>query len=261
MSVRLQSEEITPVSKSTIRRLVKDIADIIKNPLHEHGVYYKHDTDNMLLGYALIIGPQHTPYEYGHYLFTFDFPIDYPHTPPKVTFVTNDGTTRFNPNLYRDGKCCLSLLNTWKGEQWSSCQSITSVLLSMCTLLNEEPLLNEPGITKDHRDFHPYTTIIEFKNIEFAFLRIFMFCALGLDEVFEKSRKRILLAKTASLFREEITHNFTKHYPQIQEKLDTLIQKYPTRMYISTGCYTMAMFLDYPSLCDEVNEVQKKIVQ
>ena len=29
---------------------------------------------------------------------------------------------RFNPNLYKDGKVCLSLLGTWpgaQGEQWS----------------------------------------------------------------------------------------------------------------------------------------------
>ena len=31
------------------------------------------------------------------------------------------GTVRFNPNLYQNGKVCLSLLGTWSGgvdEQW-----------------------------------------------------------------------------------------------------------------------------------------------
>ena len=84
----------------------------------------------MLVGYALIIGPKDTPYAYGNFLFKFLFPYDYPHTPPKVTYHTNDGYTRFNPNLYKSGKVCISLLNTWKGEQWTGCQTIKSILLT-----------------------------------------------------------------------------------------------------------------------------------
>ena len=46
------------------------------------------------------------------------YPTEYPFKPPKVTYKTNDGFTRFNPNLYKNGKVCISLLNTWQGEQW-----------------------------------------------------------------------------------------------------------------------------------------------
>jgi hypothetical protein len=35
-------------------------------------------------------------------------------------------------------------------------------------VLNAEPLLNEPGITKAHRDFHTYNAILTYKNIEVA---------------------------------------------------------------------------------------------
>ena len=69
-----------------------------------------------------------------------NFPTDYPHTPPTVTYYTNDGYTRFNPNLYKNGKVCISILNTWKGEQWTGCQTIRTILLSLCTLLNNNPL-------------------------------------------------------------------------------------------------------------------------
>ena len=34
----------------------------------------------------------------------------------KLTYLTNDGNTRFHPNLYRNGKVCLSVLNTWRGK-------------------------------------------------------------------------------------------------------------------------------------------------
>ncbi len=55
------------------------------------------------------------------------FPEDYPSSAPHIVFLTtNGGKTRFNPNLYADGKVCLSILGTWRGEsgeQWSSVQN------------------------------------------------------------------------------------------------------------------------------------------
>jgi hypothetical protein len=56
------------ITKETITRLIKDVKEIIKNPLDSHGIYYKHDDEDLLKGKALIIGPQGTPYENGFYL-------------------------------------------------------------------------------------------------------------------------------------------------------------------------------------------------
>ena len=128
------------LGKDTIKRIAADVADIIKNPLDDNGIFYKHNEEKLLSGYALIIGPEDTPYFGGNYLFEFLFPSDYPFTPPKVIFRTGDGLTRFNPNLYKNGKVCLSVLNTWKGPQWSSCQSIRSILLTLVTVLNSNPM-------------------------------------------------------------------------------------------------------------------------
>ena len=116
----------------------------------------------------MIIGPKDTPYENGYYLFHFKYPKNYPYSPPKVTYHTNNGVTRFNPNLYRNGKVCISILNTWKGEQWTSCQNIRSVLLTLVTLLNENPLTNEPGYSPGHRLCLPYKHIYEFSHINFG---------------------------------------------------------------------------------------------
>ena len=69
-------------------------------------------------------------------------------------------------------KVCISLLNTWRGEQWTSCQTIKSILLSLVSLLHNEPLLNEPGIKKTHRDFKEYNSIIQYKNYEVAILGV-----------------------------------------------------------------------------------------
>lgn len=154
-------------------RLLKDVVNIMKHPLTDNGIFYVHDENNMRKGYALIIGPIDTPYQHGSYLFEFDYPIDYPYSPPKATYHTNNGKTRFNPNLYRNGKVCVSTLNTWRGEQWTSCQTIRSILMTLVTLLNNNPLTNEPGFNESHPACKPYRDIIEFMNYRTAICDIF----------------------------------------------------------------------------------------
>lgn len=159
---------VETITKETVMRLVKDVKELIKTPLTSHGIHYQHNETDMLKGKAMIIGPKDTPYEFGFYLFEFTFPVNYPHSPPVVKFCTGDGMTRFNPNLYKNGKVCLSVLNTWNGEQWTGCQSISSVLLALCMVLNDAPLLNEPGVKKSHRDYDNYNKVIEYKNMDVA---------------------------------------------------------------------------------------------
>ena len=161
---------MTKLSNITIERLVKDVKYLIKNPLDNEKIYYKHDEENILLGYALIIGPPDTPYENGNYLFKFNFPEDYPFSPPKVEYYTNDGKTRFNPNLYVNKYVCLSILNTWRGEGWTSCQTIYSVLMTLQSILNDKPLVNEPGYLENHKNVEIYNNIIFYKNLEFTIL-------------------------------------------------------------------------------------------
>lgn len=170
-----KTNEKIPKNTMTIKsqkRLLKDVADIMKNNLSDQGIFYVHDEANFLNGHAMIFGPEKTPYENGIYFFNFKFPYDYPFSPPKLTYLTNDGKTRFNPNLYRNGKVCLSILNTWRGEQWTSCQSIRSTLLTLVTILNENPLTNEPGISLKNPKVNTYNKIIRYKNFSVAINRV-----------------------------------------------------------------------------------------
>ena len=59
------------ITKETTRRLIKDVKDILKEPLESDGIYYKHDESNILKGYAFISGPHETQYFGGNYLFEF----------------------------------------------------------------------------------------------------------------------------------------------------------------------------------------------
>ena len=218
----------TLVSKTTVKRLIADIKEISTNPLSKDGIYYKHDESNMLLGYALIIGPEGTPYAAGNFLFKFVFPTDYPFTPPKVTYHTNDGVTRFNPNLYKCKKVCISLLNTWKGEQWTSCQSIRSVLLTLCSILNEYPLLNEPGITKGHPELNIYNQIIKYRTLDTAIGKV-----LGGD----------ILPPEFDIFNEEIKKNFMKNYDRILS--DTVDKE---NIELRCGIYNLSAITNYKKL-------------
>lgn len=223
------------ISKETIRRLLKDVKDIMTNPLTDNGIYYIHDDEDMLKGYALIIGPQDTPYFGGNYFFELTYPSDYPHSPPKVLFSTNGDGIRFNPNLYINGKVCISLLNTWRGEQWTSCQSISTVLLNLCTLLNSEPFLNEPGVSKTHSDFAKYNRIIEYKNIDVAILRM-------------TNKQPSYYLDKFSVFYPTVKENFSKNKDLILKFIERKMEEYPEVDKINTGMYGMSVVIDYKKL-------------
>lgn len=73
---------------------------------------------------VLITGPAETPYANGCFEFDVYFPAEYPNSPMMINLETTGcRTVRFNPNLYNDGKVCLSVLNTWHGrpeEKWNA---------------------------------------------------------------------------------------------------------------------------------------------
>ena len=232
------------ISKETINRLVKDVKTIIKTPLIDNGIHYVHDDADMLKGYALIIGPSDTPYFGGFYFFKFDYPTDYPHSPPKVTYCTNGENVRFNPNLYKTGKVCISLLNTWRGEQWTSCQSISTVLLTLCTLLSTNPLLNEPGISLKHPDLNNYNEIIFYSNINVAICDIIQ-------------KKANIYMSFFDLFYPQAQEAFLKNYDKILELLKNKHHEKP--QVINTTIYEMAININYKTLINKLKKTNDLI--
>ncbi|XP_036391667.1 ubiquitin-conjugating enzyme E2 Z-like [Megalops cyprinoides] len=138
-------------SQQCILRIKRDIMSIYKEP--PPGMFVIPDPHDMTKIHALITGPFDTPYEGGFFLFLFRCPPDYPIHPPRVKLITTgNNTVRFNPNFYRNGKVCLSILGTWTGPAWSPAQSISSVLISIQSLMTENPYHNEPGFEQER---HP----------------------------------------------------------------------------------------------------------
>jgi ubiquitin-protein ligase len=228
------------VPKETIVRLVKDVKQLIKNPLTDNGIYYIHDDSDMMKGYVLIIGQPDTPYFGGNYFFELDYPVDYPHSPPKVTYWTNGDGIRFNPNLYKCGKVCISLLNTWRGDQWTSCQTISTVLLTLCTLLCKDPLLNEPGVNKGHEDLLRYTEIIEYSNIDIAVCNIIDKKTGYYVDFFDK-------------FKPFIKENFIKNYDALLEfTSNKMTTDYTKKKNVKCRLYNMSVDINYHQMFDKL---------
>lgn len=98
---------------------------------------------------VMIEGPHKTPYENGLFLFHIHLPAQFPKQPPKVHYISF-WHHRLNPNLYTEGKVCVSLLGTWPAqrpeEKWGPKSTLLQVIVSIQGLiLVEEPYFNEPG--------------------------------------------------------------------------------------------------------------------
>lgn len=237
----------TFISKETTNRLLKDVRQIIKNPLTDQGIYYIHDDADMMKGYAMIVGPSDTPYFGGFYFFEFRYPHDYPYSPPEVKYCTNGHNIRFNPNLYVCGKVCVSLLNTWRGDQWTSCQSISTVLLTLCTLLCNDPLLNEPGVDKKHRDVENYTHIIEFSNIYIAICDIVIKTPNIYRPFFEN-------------FYPFVKENFIKNYDKIMEFCQKqLSEKFIEPKTLTTGFYNLNITINYKLIIEKLRQTRERV--
>jgi len=230
------------LSRETVHRLVKDVAELIKHPLTEHGIYYQHNEQDMLRGKALILGQSETPYFGGFYFFDFEFPLDYPFSPPKVLFQTQGENIRFHPNLYPCGKVCLSLLNTWRGEQWTSCQTISSLLLSLCCLFSAEPFLHEPGVFAQHPEFSAYQEIITFKNFDLAC------CGVLLNQV----------SFVGNPFVSIIQQQFQLHKNDWKAKMEKEKEKennnYPH--WVNMTVYPMKVWIDYDALLFKFDQIK-----
>ncbi len=86
-----------------------DIASLFREPLP--GIFILPDESNYCNVNCIIVGPFDTPYEGGLFNFIVRFGHSYPLQPPRVKFTTTaGGKVRFNPNLYANGKVCLSIL-------------------------------------------------------------------------------------------------------------------------------------------------------
>jgi len=225
------------------KRILKDINDLDKNNINSHGIYYYLDEDDIHNIKVLMIGPEKTPYEYGYYFFDIKIQDDYPFSPPKVFYRTQNNKTRFNPNLYVNGKVCLSIINTWSGPQWTSCNSITTVLLSIQAIVFvENPLHNEPGFEKENSVRNKnYNDLILFENFRTAIYKMIINTPPSFD-----------------YFNSIMLKTFIENYTNIIKKIDMNINK--NNKIVTFDLFHMKEKLEYDVVKTLITDLHKSII-
>ena len=175
------------------KRILTDIKTFKKGNLDEHGIYCHFNESNIKNVKALIIGPSDSPYEKGYYFFDINFPNNYPIEPPSVKFMTLDNIVRFNPNLYKNGKVCVSILGTWSGPGWTSCMNLVQVLLSIQSLLHDHPIQNEPGWENEKgQKSVEYNTLLTYYNYKIAIIKMITNTPYGFEEFKDIMKEHLL---------------------------------------------------------------------
>jgi len=98
------------------------------------------DDKNIYKWNVLIFGPLETIFEGGIFKCQFEFCKNYPNVPPIFKF----NTIFPHPNIYTDGKVCISILHNGldefnyekMNERWTPSQSVHTILMSIISLLS-----------------------------------------------------------------------------------------------------------------------------
>ncbi|KXJ25649.1 ubiquitin-conjugating enzyme E2 G2 [Exaiptasia diaphana] len=126
---------------AALKRLMAEYKQLTLNP-PEGIIAGPISEDNFFEWEALISGPEGTSFEGGVFTTRLTFPHDYPLSPPKMRFVGE----MFHPNVYPDGRVCISILHApgddpmgyeSSAERWSPVQSVEKILLSVVSMLAE----------------------------------------------------------------------------------------------------------------------------
>lgn len=239
------------MSSSCLKRISRiDMTSVERRNLNEQGIFIEFNEEDITEAYAMVIAPKDSVYKNGILYFKIKFPTDYPFNPPKVNYISR-GSIRIHPNLYtgtsRDdylGKVCLSILGTWSGPQWSTIMDIGTVMISVQSLLDNNPLDNEPGFsgktTKNHllyKDciiYEKYRTLIN-KNI-------------------------FTIPDELSCFNEHIQEHYKMNRDDIMQELIKLSSSDKNRSTISLSIYRINVMLDYNSLKQHLQDIEQSII-
>jgi len=228
-----------------VKRIMNEIKELYSSEeiLKNSGIYFNISEDSIEKIQLLFVGNEDTPYENGFYLFELTYPDNYPMIPPKMKYYTQGFfnnpknklfNVRFNPNLYTNGKVCLSMLNTWNGPGWVPTNTISNVIVAIQALvLNKNPLQNEPGFESAQKEeLEKYNDIIRFSNYKISIL----------DQVNKGSKK-----EKFKNFDSVIRKIFLDKVDKIDNNLIVLMDQ-KNNEYIYSRAYNMNMILDYKEL-------------
>ena len=203
-----------------------------QRPLLENDYLVYQDESNVNFLHTIIKAPYDSVYRHKFIRLDFEIPDNYPHSPPKVTFVNHDGV-RIHPNMYQDGKCCSTILNTWpsENEKWTSSMGIETILLTFHSFLDNNPYTYEPG----GRDDPSYTNYVKYQSWITLLIRYLQYEKI---DAFKEYMYNYLLLNIDTIFTE----------------LSQLNEMYP-RGYYNTKCFEIENYIiDYKMISEKLQD-------
>lgn len=122
------SQKSSDCSEVGIKRLLKDYKALVDHG-KDQGIVVRLVDGDITTWEAMITGPENTAWEGGLFRMKLQFDKNFPIEPPTVRFLT----PMFHPNIYVDGRVCMSILKS----EWSPSLSIESLLVSIQSLLSD----------------------------------------------------------------------------------------------------------------------------
>lgn len=214
------------------KRLLKELQRLTteqhNKPLLENDYLVTFDDSDLTKVYVIIKCPQDSLYKHKFIRLNFDIPHDYPHQPPKVSFVNYDGV-RINPTLYEDSRVCATILNTWpslesasknKLEAWTSSFGIETIILTFFSFLDNKPYTLEAN-APDNESYNSYVLHQGWYTCLIRYLE--------------------MKDKQPELFTTFISNYLLTNVGSIIDDLNDLNQKYPPDAY-STNCFYIGYY-------------------
>lgn len=191
--------------------------------------------------------PKDSAYKNCVFFYNFSFDNNYPLTSPKGVFVNIDSRTRLHPNLYENGKICLSSLGGWHGEPWRPTETITSALLSLMVILDENPITKEPS-------YEDYTLN---NKVAFEYLKYVKYNSLRLGII------EVINNKFSSFecFRDQYLEHFKNNHESILDDFDNCIKEFGESFISDVGIYAIKKTkLSFKQLKNEYIDAYRKII-
>jgi hypothetical protein len=149
---------------------------------------------------------------------------------------------RIHPNLYTNGKICLSILGTYTGPEWTPCYNLKNVMISIKSLLVDNPMKCEPGIKSIDDIKISYNEIVEYNVIQNYLIRQY---------------NLLIENEKYNTFKELIDEFIINNINKVTKHLLNKSQKYIYTIHRSS-IYNKNVEIDYTQLFNEWKEFIQK---
>lgn len=232
----------------TSRRIMIDIMECLR--VDPQRIFVVPDSDNVLMAHVVIVGSAETPYEGGFFYFFIRFPNNYPMSPPKIKLMNTDqGKLSFNPHIHKSGMVCLNILGTEAKEDWSPLNTLSSVLLSIQAVMDNDTFHSCPVISTlkgwDEECPEKYAEFIRHETMRVAVVDF-----LKEDNVDVKQMPEAMLETVKMSFKQNIPFYFK-----------TIIRNMfmdGIHMFDANNCTVEEKRFNYRSIKTELIELAKK---